>query len=584
MKEKIKNQPIRYLFDRLKLFPSYLLIATAAEIFATAAALYISNLIGKTLDLSLYTNMVDFGGIIKNLSVIAFITSLGAIFRFMAAFYSGAVSYKTETSIRKEMFEKINFAAINYIDSTPHGDIVSRIINDAEAIGEGIFHFFTQMFSGVTMILGSIILIGLLNFKIMIIVLLLTPILIFTAWLITKFSYKSFRNYANFQGNILGFTEEMISNQFVVNAFNYQNFAIKKFKKINKEMYDYGVKSQFISSLANPSIRFVSWLIYAAVGTAGAYFSVKYASLTIGGISSILIYTAQYTRPFTDIMGIITEIQSALAALNRDVELLYEITSKTENFRGKKVNIQKGEVKIENVFFSYKPGTPIIENFNLNINSGEKIALVGHTGCGKSTIINLLMRFYAPDSGDIKIDGISINKLDLNELRKTYGMVLQDTWLYMASIRDNIAYGKPNASLDDIMKAADMANAHNFIIKLKNGYDTLLSESGNGISQGQKQLISIARVMLIQPKILLLDEATGNIDTRTELKVQNAFNKLMRGKTCIIVAHRLSTIKNADRIVVMDKGKIVEIGNHKELVSSKGYYYNLYNAQISPLT
>lgn len=576
----MKNHSIKYLYHNLKRSPFYLLAATSSEIFATVGALFISSLIGKTLDLALYPNQVDFDKILKNLLVIGLVTLLGAIFRFTASFYSATLSYRTESFIRKEMFKKINITSLKQIDFTPHGDIVCRIINDLEILGEGIFQFFTQIFSGVTIAIGSILFLGLTNLIIMSIVLSLTPLLILTSWLITKLSYKSFRQYANFQGNLLNLSEETISNQLIVNAFDYQDSAIKDFRKISDKMYQFGVKSQFISSLANPSIRFVSWVIYAFVGATSAYILVKHQSITIGNISSILIYTAQYTRPFTDFMGVIAEIQASIASLERCTELLAKISTQTEDLNGKNTIIQKNKIEIENVCFSYVPGISVIKNFTLNINHGEKVALVGPTGCGKSTIINLLMRFYEPTSGNIKIGDIPINKININSLRSMYGMILQDTWLYSASIKDNIAYGKPTASLDEIINAAKLANAHNFIEKLEHGYDTILSENRDGISEGQKQLLSIARVMLTQPKILLLDEATSNIDTRTELKIQDTFNKMMQGKTCIIVAHRLSTIKNADKIIVMDKGQIVEIGNHKSLLSTKGFYYKLYNSQL----
>ncbi len=576
----MKNKPIKYLCSNLKKFPFYLSVATTSEIFATVGALFISSLIGKTLDLALYPGKVDFDEIFKNLLVIAFVTFLGAIFRFASSFYSAALSYKTESAIRKEMFTKINITSLKQIDSTPHGDIVCRIINDLEVVGEGIFQFFTQVFSGITIAIGSVLFLGVINLSIMSIVLGLTPLLVLTSWLITKLSYKSFRQYANLQGNLLSLSEETISNQPIVNAFDYQDSAIKNFKKTIEKMYKFGVKAQFISSLANPSIRFISWIMYALVGSVSAYILVKYQSITIGNISSILIYTAQYTRPFTDFMGVITEIQSAIASLGRSIELLTKISAQKEDLNGENIDIQKSKIEMKNVYFSYVPGESVIENFTLNINHGEKIALVGPTGCGKSTIINLLMRFYEPTSGSIKIDGMPINKININSLRSMYGMILQDTWLYGASIKDNIAYGKLEATSEKIINAAKLANAHNFIEKLENGYDTILSENGDGISQGQKQLISIARVMLTQPKILLLDEATSNIDTRTELKIQDAFYRIMQGKTCIIVAHRLSTIKNADKIVVMDKGKIIEMGNHKTLLDAKGFYYRLYRAQI----
>ena len=581
MKRKLqmKNNPLQYLINITKSFPLDIAISIFSEIFATIAALFISMIIGKTLDLALYPRSVDFNGIFKNLIIIAVVTAFGALMRFLSSLYSATISYKIESVIRKRIFEQLNKTTLNHIDTIPHGDIVSRIINDVDAVGEGIFQILTQVFAGFATAFGAILLMGKVNISVMLFVIALTPFLILTSWLLTKFSYKSFRGYANLQGKLLGFSEEMISNQFVVNAFGYQKYALNKFKKINNKMFDYGVKSQFLSSLANPAIRFLSWIIYASVGTLAAYLLISgQNNLTIGSISSLLIYSAQYTRPFTDIMGIITQVQSAIASLNRCIEFNNLISLKTESGGTLSANNLKGQIDIENVFFSYTPKKPVLKNFTLHIKSGAKVALVGATGCGKSTIINLLMRFYKPDSGTIKIDGIPINKFDLEQLRHSYGMILQNTWLYNASIKENISYGNPQASFEEIKNAAKLANAHAFITKLENGYDTILSESGSCISQGQKQLLSIARVMLINPKILLLDEATSNIDARTESKIQNAFNTLMKNKTSIIVAHRLSTIKNADLIVVMDKGSIIEHGTHNELLSKKGFYYNLYNA------
>lgn len=577
----MKNNAIKYIVNKIKLFPFCLSTAIASEIIATSAALIISGLIGKTLDFALYPGEVQFDDIFFNLLIIAIFTVVGTVSRFLSAFYSGLLAYKTETLLREKIFRNVNSTTLNNIDSTPHGEIVSRTINDLEMIGDGIFQFLTQVFPGITVVLGSIILLGLISTQIMFLVLLLTPLIVFISWFVTKYSYKSFREYANAQGRLISLSEEMISNQIVVNAFNFQDTAIEKFKKINEKMHKCGVKSQFLSSTANPSIRFISLIIYASVGTASVYRLLKSGSITIGGISSILIYVAQYTRPFTDIMSVITQIQEAVASTNRYLEFIHLVSESHESSGNETLPDCKGKIEIENLFFSYIPGKPVISDFNLNINPGERIALVGPTGCGKSTIINLLMRFYSPSMGNIKIDGVNIDAFDLKDLRSLFGMILQDTWLYNASVRDNIAYGKPDASLDEIISASKLANAHNFIKKLEDGYDTILYENGCSVSQGQKQLLSIARTMLIKPKILLLDEATSNIDTRTELKVQDAFNKLMQGKTSIIVAHRLSTIENADKIVVINHGKIVEIGNHSSLLENKGFYYNLHQNQFS---
>lgn len=577
----MKNRNIKYILNNIKSFPAEIILSVFSGITATILALIFSKLIGETIDLTIQAGAVNFNAILKNLLIMALITVSGSILRFTSSFYAICLSYKTENLIRMDLFKKINRVPLSYIDSTPHGDIISCLINDSEAIGEGIYQIIIELFPGTAVIIGSLILIKNVDITIMWLVISLTPLIFLTSWSIAKFSYRNFREYTYAQGKLMGFSEESISNQYIINAFGCHKKFINKFKEVNKTMYQTGFKSQFFSSLANPSLRLVSWLIYGTAGTMGIYLSITKGDITIGGVSSILIYISQYTRPFNDIMGVITQIQSAFASLTRYTEFIYNIPNQRESSGS--LNIEKcdGNISIKNLFFSYNSKTPIIKNFNLEIKSGSKVALVGVTGCGKSTIINLLMGFYEPNSGTISIDGIPIKQADLKNLRSIYGMILQDTWLYTSTIKNNIAYGNPHASTEEIIHAAKLSNAHKFIKKLDKGYDTILSKNGNNISQGQKQLISIARVMLTNPKILLLDEATSNIDTRTEIKVQDAFNKLMQGRTSIIVAHRLSTIENADMIVVINNKEIEEKGTHHELLLKRGFYYDLYNSQFN---
>lgn len=493
--------------------------------------------------------------------------------------YTNIVTQKTVKDLRIASFSKINEVPLRYIDSNPHGDIINRVVNDIDLISDGLLQGFTQLFTGIVTIVGTLLFMLSINVSIALVVVLVTPLSLFVASFIAKKSHNSFKVQSATRGELSGYIEEMLGNQKVVKAFSYEDEAEEKFKEINARLYESGVKSQFYSSLTNPSTRFVNGIVYAAVGIIGALLAIK-GKLTIGDISCFLSYANQYTKPFNEISGVVTELQTAFASAKRVFNLLDELPETPEDKDAISLVKADGYLEINNVNFSYSENKKLIENLNLKVKPGNRIAIVGPTGCGKTTIINLLMRFYDVTSGEIKVDNTNITHLTREGLRRNFGMVLQDTWLYSGTVKENIAYGKADATDEEIIEAAKAAHAHNFIMRLPNGYDTLINDDGSNISQGQKQLLCIARVMLTKPPMLILDEATSSIDTRTEIYIQKAFDKMMEGRTSFIVAHRLSTIKEADRILVMNAGKIIEQGKHEQLLAANGFYANLYNSQF----
>jgi ATP-binding cassette subfamily B protein len=490
------------------------------------------------------------------------------------------ITYKTVKDIRVQAFNKLNSVPLKYIDRNAHGDIISRVINDIDQISDGLIQGFSQLFTGIITIIGTILFMFSINISITFVVILITPLSLFVASFIAKHSHAMFKAQSAIRGELTGYIEEMIGNQKVIKAFTYEDRAQADFEEINNRLYAYGVKAQFYSALTNPSTRFVNGIVYAAVGVIGGISAIN-GSLSIGQLSSFLAYANQYTKPFNEISGVVTEFQAALASASRVFKVIDEEEEKVDSINSILLKECTGNIEINDVSFSYSENKKLIENFNLSVKPGQNIAIVGPTGCGKTTLINLLMRFYDINSGEIKIDNINIDNIKRKSSRNLFGMVLQDTWLYSGSIKDNIAYGKPNATLDEVIEAAKAAHAHSFIKRLSNGYDTMLSDDGSNISQGQKQLLCIARIMLTQPPMLILDEATSSIDTRTEVYIQKAFNKMMKGRTSFIVAHRLSTIREADLILVMKDGKIIEQGKHEKLLLKGGFYANLYNSQFS---
>lgn len=543
-------------------------------------------LIGKGVDVIISKGNVDFEALLKICIVIAVTVLISALFQWITSLSTNKLSYNTIRDIRADYFEKLNSVPLKFIDNSSKGELIGRAVNDIEIISDGLLQGFTQLFSGVVTILGTLIFMLSINVKIALLVVILTPISLFTAAIITKLSHDSFTEQSNLRGKMSSFTEEMVGNQKIVKGFSYEKRAEKTFSEINAQMGKSGVKAVFFSSMTNPTTRFVNGLIYAAVGTAGALSAIGALNflgvITVGQLSSFLSYSNQYTKPFNEISGVITELQNAVASAERVFAVIDEPSELPDNNKEVLASCD-GTLTMENVNFSYVPEKKLIQNFNLNVQSGQKIAIVGPTGCGKTTIINLLLRFYDINSGKIKISGKDTKDITRSSLRSQFGMVLQDTWLFTGTVAENISYGKPNASREEIIEAAKAVHAHSFIKRLPDGYDTVINEEGSGLSQGQKQLISIARIMLKDPPMLILDEATSSIDIRTEQRIQRAFEKIMKGKTSFIIAHRLSTIKNADVILVMKDGNVIEQGSHEQLLEQNGFYANLYSSQFAPV-
>ena len=536
-------------------------------------------LFGQAIDLLIGIGLVDFSRLFWQLLVIVGVVLAGALVQWILGQLTNKITYNITNDLRDRVFEKIHLLPLKYIDSTPHGDIIGRVINDIDLIAAGLLQSFTSLFTGVATIVGTIIIMCLINLSIAIVVIVLTPLSLLVASLIVKRTHIYFKEQLELRGEMNGYIEEMIWNQRIIKAFNYEQMNEERFKEVNQRMHVSGVKSQFYGALINPTTRIVNSLVYGAVGVFGA-ISVLNGSFTVGLLSSFLTYANQYTKPFNEISSVMTEMQTALAASQRVFNLLDEPVEKPVS-NPQNVEIMEGNVSLKNVYFSYDPKVSLIENLSLEALPGQTIAIVGKTGCGKTTLINLLMRFYDQNSGSIMVDNVNTLDMERDYLRRMYGMVLQESWIFKGTIKENIAYGKSDATDEQIIAAAKKARVHKFIMKQPEGYDTMIDEDGGNISQGQKQLICIARIMLTKPPMLILDEATSSIDTRTELQIQEAFETMMKGRTTFIVAHRLSTIKNADMILVMDKGHILEQGTHQELLEKQGYYYNLHNSQFN---
>lgn len=536
-------------------------------------------LFGQAIDLLIGIGLVDFSRLFWQLLVIVGVVLAGALVQWILGQLTNKITYNITNDLRDRVFEKIHLLPLKYIDSTPHGDIIGRVTNDIDLIAAGLLQSFTSLFTGVATIVGTIIIMCLINLSIAIVVIVLTPLSLLVASLIVKRTHIYFKEQLELRGEMNGYIEEMIGNQRIIKAFNYEQMNEERFKEVNQRMHVSGVKSQFYGALINPTTRIVNSLVYGAVGVFGA-ISVLNGSFTVGLLSSFLTYANQYTKPFNEISSVMTEMQTALAASQRVFNLLDEPVEKPVS-NPQNVEIMEGNVSLKNVYFSYDPKVSLIENLSLEALPGQTIAIVGKTGCGKTTLINLLMRFYDQNSGSIMVDNVSTLDMERDYLRRMYGMVLQESWIFKGTIKENIAYGKSDATDEQIIAAAKKARVHKFIMKQPEGYDTMIDEDGGNISQGQKQLICIARIMLTKPPMLILDEATSSIDTRTELQIQEAFETMMKGRTTFIVAHRLSTIKNADMILVMDKGHILEQGTHQELLEKQGYYYNLHNSQFN---
>lgn len=556
----------------------FLLLCSVLLAFASVLlSLYIPVVVGEAIDKIVGPGEVD-RTILTLLVRIVVIAVFTAFCQWIMNTINNKITYQVVQDIRNEAFEKIQKIPLKYIDGQSHGDIVSRVIADVDQFADGLLMGFTQLFTGVVTILATLVFMFSINIWIALVVVLLTPLSLFVARFISKKTYHLFLKQSETRGEQTSLVEELVGNQEVVKAYHHEKEAMEQFDEINDRLADCSLQATFFSSLTNPVTRFVNSVVYAGVGLAGAFFAVG-GMLTVGELSCFLSYANQYTKPFNEISGVITELQNALACAAR-VFALIEEEAEVETDKECSLQDATGRVDLEDVCFSYVPDKKLIQNFNLSVKPGQRIAIVGPTGCGKTTMINLLMRFYDVDSGSIKIDGVDIRDIPRKDLRSNFGMVLQETWLKTGTILENISMGKPEATREEIVNAAKASHAHNFIKRLPNGYDTVIGESGISLSQGQKQLLCIARVMLCLPPILILDEATSSIDTRTEVKIQEAFSRMMEGRTSFIVAHRLSTIREADVILVMKDGNIIEQGNHDTLLAKDGFYAKLYNSQF----
>lgn len=577
----MKNKSVvSKILKKIKPYYGYLLLALLSAVISVSLTLYIPVLTGQAVDNIIDAGRVDFENILQILIYIAIGIVGVTVFQWIMNYFTNIISYKTVRDLRREIFDKFNSVPLSYIDSHPHGDLISRVINDVDAVGDGLTQMFLQLFSGIVTIVGTLTFMLMIDWRIALAVVILTPLSLFVAAFIGKLSHKRFSEQQLLQGEISSYVEEHVGNQRIVKAFSYENRAIKDFENLNTKLYDVGFKAQFAGALANPSTRFVNAMVYAAVGIFGALTAIS-GSLSVGQLSCFLTYANQYTKPFNEVTGVLTQLQTAIAAAGRVFDVLEAENETPDSPDSPNLSECKGNVKIENVSFSYTKEKPLIRNFSLDVKSGSKVAIVGPTGCGKTTFINLLMRFYETDSGKISIDGVDIKSLSRDNLRRQFGMVLQESWLFCGTIMENLRYGNENATDEEIISAAKAAYAHSFIRRMPDGYNTVISEGGGNLSQGQKQLLCIARAMLTNPAILILDEATSSIDTLTEIRVQKAFAKMMKGKTSFVVAHRLSTIKESDVILVMKDGNIIEQGNHEELLKKGGFYNTLYNSQFA---
>ena len=583
MKAKIENSQntkeiVKKLFKYIRPYRRYLITALILSVVTVAFTLLAPILMGNGIDLIISKGNVNFQKLKRIIVLIILVVVITAIAQWLMNLCTNKLTYNTVRDIRLDAFAKLEKVPVSYVDNSSQGDLISRIVTDIDLVSDGLLMGFTQLFSGVITILATIGFMISINYKIALIVIVITPLSFFVASFVAKRTFNMFQAQSIKRGEMTSHINEMITGQKIVKAYNYENESMKRFEKINGELEIVGVKALFFSAITNPATRFINGLVYSGVGIFGAIFAIG-GYISVGQLSAFLTYANQYTKPFNEISSVITELQSAFASAKRVFEIIEADEEQSDDGLYTLENVD-GTLSLKDVSFSYTPDRPLIENLNLDVHKGERIAIVGPTGCGKTTLINLLMRFYDVTSGNIKISGKNIKEITRHSLRQSFGMVLQETWLSKGTIKENIAFGKPNASDEEIITAAKNAHAHSFIQRLPKGYDTVVSDDSENLSSGQKQLLCIARVMLTLPPMLILDEATSNIDTRTEKQIQSAFEKMLKGRTSFIVAHRLSTIKNADCILVMNNGNIVEQGNHNELLSKNGFYSKLYNSQF----
>ena len=579
-KKENQSATLKKVLRYIKRYRWYLILSLLFAVVTVAATLYIPVLTGEAIDHIIDKGKVEFSAVFQILIKIGIIIGAAALAQWLMNVCNNKITYEVIQDIRREAFAKIEILPLKFIDGHSHGELVSRVIADVDQFADGLLMGFSQLFTGVITILGTLLFMLNINVKITLVVVFITPVSLFVASFIAKRTYTMFHLQSSIRGEQTALINEMIENQKVVQAFSKEADVLEQFDEINEDLGKASLQATFFSSLTNPCTRFVNSLVYTGVGLVGAFSAIN-GMLTVGQLSCFLSYANQYTKPFNEISGVVTELQNALACAARIFSLIEEEPQVPEVADAAELKDVFGNVELKNVYFSYTEDKKLIEDFNLEVKPGQRVAIVGPTGCGKTTIINLLMRFYDVDKGSIRVEGKDIKNITRKSLRGSYGMVLQETWLKSGTIRENLIMGKPDATEEEIIEAAKAAHAHSFIKRLPNGYDTVIGEEGGSLSVGQKQLLCIARVMLCLPPMLILDEATSSIDTRTEMKIQNAFAKMMKGRTSFIVAHRLSTIQEADIILVMKDGKIMEQGNHEELLEKNGFYAQLYNSQFA---
>ena len=575
-RKKAQKGTLLKVLKRIKKYSGFLILSILMAAVTVASTLYVPILVGRGIDHIVGPGNVDFAGISRILVTIGVIVAITALSQWIMNICNNKITYHVTRDIRDEAMERIQKLPLRYIDGQSYGDIVSRVIADVDQFADGLLMGFTQFFSGVLTIVGTLVFMLTINVRITLVVVLITPVSFFVASFIAKKTFSMFKLQSETRGEQTAFIDEMIGGEKVVKAYGYEEEAVARFDEINERLQKYSLRAIFFSSITNPSTRFVNSLVYAGVAISGG--------ITVGQLSSFLSYANQYTKPFNEISGVITELQNALACAARMFELIEEEPELPDAENAADIKEVDGRVDLNNVYFSYTPNKKLIEDFNLHVKKGQRIAIVGPTGCGKTTVINLLMRFYDVNSGSIDVSGTDIRDMTRYSLRHGFGMVLQETWLKAGTIRENIVMGKPDATEEEIIQAAKASYSYGFIKRLPNGFDTVIGEDGGSLSQGQKQLLCITRIMLTRPPMLILDEATSSIDTRTEIRIQNAFAKLMEGRTSFIVAHRLSTIQSADVILVMKDGHIIEKGNHEELLAAGGFYKTLYESQFDTVT
>ena len=579
-KKKNNKKTLRRILHYIRPYTALVVLSLLLSALTVGLTLYIPILTGRGVDYIVGEGQVDFAGLMAVITGILLSIAVTAAAQWIMNHINNKITYRIVRDLRVQAFNHLQELPLSYVDRHSSGDLLSRVITDIDQFSDGLLLGFTQLFTGVATIVGTILFMLGINPWITLVVVVLSPMSFLVADFISKKSFTMFKKQSETRGELTGFTNEMLGGIKVVQAFGHQDEANKEFDEINKRLSEYSLKATFFSSITNPATRFMYSAIYAGVAIAGC-FSVMGGMLTVGQLSSFLSYTNQYTKPFNDITGVLTEFQNSIASAARVFELIDEPAAPAEPADAVVLTEPEGRILLKDVDFSYTPGVPLIQDLNLSVKPGQRIAIVGPTGCGKTTLINLLMRFYDVQKGSIQVDGHDIRQITRHSLRTSYGMVLQETWLKSASIRDNIAYGRPGASLEEIIEAARKAHAHSFIMRMPEGYDTIITEGGGNLSQGQKQLLCIARIMLCLPPMLILDEATSSIDTMTEIRIQRAFEMLMRGRTSFVVAHRLSTIQTADVILVMNKGRIIEQGTHQELLAKQGFYADLYYSQFA---